>query len=125
MTMIWKNPRFTVDPGQITIHDIDIIFKRRGIMVIEVDMRQKYAELLSYGHDRLMVHASEHTRTGSYDPAALPTVIHFPRGNWDVVSAFHARYSLRFVLYQHSERRRRRNVWTDRFTTTETEEDSE
>ncbi len=112
-----RRARFTVEQGQVHVNDILVIFRRRGLLIAEIDMRQKYAEVLAYSGREILLLASERTRKDNYDPDKLATRVTFPPGEWEIVTEHHARYSLRFVLYR-SSRRPFRIGFSDRDETT-------
>lgn len=46
-----------IKPGEIIVEDIDVIIDLETVKVWHVDLRSKYAEILAYSKDQVLLHA--------------------------------------------------------------------
>ena len=105
-----KKGKTTVEQGQVTVNSVDLIAWGRKFRVFEIDVQQKYPELMGYGGRDVLISVSDDTPGGSERKHLLPTriTLDVPRG-WESIPEHKGRYSMRFGFYR--PRKRRKLLW--------------
>lgn len=103
-----KKGKTTVEQGQVTVNSVDLVAKGRGFRIFEIDVREKYPELLGYGGNYVDLMMSEHTpashREGREELPAARITFGVPKG-WEPLHETSGRYSMRFGFYRPGKRR--------------------
>lgn len=92
--------KVTVEEGQILVDAVDLVVKRRGLRVWNIETHSKYADTLCWDDKGITLAASEHTLKWNRDEIAATRVyLPIPR-NWDVLADLHGRYSLTVTAWK-------------------------
>jgi hypothetical protein len=103
--------KVTVTEGQILIEAVDLVTKRRGLRVWNIETHSKYTEVIAIDDTGIDIMASEHTLKWNRDSQASTHVgLPIPEG-WDVKADLHGRYSLQVVAWKPYRLRKNRRPW--------------
>jgi hypothetical protein len=99
---MFRTLRFGVTQRQIAVGYINIIARRRGLVIIGIGTEQKYPEVHGIGGDSLFIGASSRTFPERYDAGAPHTEVHYPPClvGWGVMPEGHARYEIHVTFYK-------------------------
>jgi hypothetical protein len=98
--------KITVEEGQILIDAVDLVVKRRGLRVWNIETHSKYTDTLCWDDEGITLVASEHTlKWNRESEAATRVYLPIPDG-WNVLADLHGRYSLTVTAWKPGKRRR-------------------
>ena len=105
-----RDNRVTVTPGNVLVDSVDVVRSARSFLVLLVNTRTKYPEILGTGGRQIFIHPSQYAlHVGEGD---TPTTVVLPsrcRG-WEVLPEYQGRYSLNIVAWKPG-RRSPQEIW--------------
>lgn len=98
-----------VTPGEVRVRHVDLVLDTPDVRVWHIDLNSKYAEVLAYSREEVLLYAIDETLRTDEGQRGVPTSVkvNVPEDDDDyawVMMADCGRYRCRFVAYRMSKR---------------------